>query len=213
MTGPPTRHMAGPSHQFDWLMAALGVALVYGAFLGAWADGHGKFEGDFVSTWYLPAFLGYLGSVMALLVVGSRHAAKRVSRGDRSRHLAPPGYEVALLGALLAGTGLLVDIAWQAIFGQEADIERNIAPPRVLLAVGIMVLAAGPLVASWRRVDVAGEAALAAHDRDAATDAAMRPRLALRLPQVVSLGLTLAALGFLKRRHAGEPALGRARSD
>jgi Tol biopolymer transport system component len=60
-----------------------------------------------------------------------------------------------------------------------------------------MLLAAGPLVASWRRVDVAGEAALAAHDRDAAIDAAMRPRLALRLPQVVSLGLTLAALGFL----------------
>ncbi|MET1231402.1 MAG: hypothetical protein ABWY52_00965 [Candidatus Limnocylindrales bacterium] len=197
MTGPPTRHVAGPSHRFDWLMAGLGAALVYGAFLGAWSDGHGRYEGDFVSTWYLPAFLGYFGSLVALLVVGSRHAAKRVSRGDRSRHLAPPGYEVALLGAALAGTGLLVDIAWQAVFGQEVDIERNLAPPRVMLAVGIMLIAAGPLVASWRRVDVAGEAALAVHDRDAATDVAMRPRLALRLPQVVSLGLTLAALGFL----------------
>jgi Tol biopolymer transport system component len=178
-------------------MAGLGVVLVYGVFLGVWADSHGEYQGNLVSTWYLPAFLGYFASVIALLAVGSRHAARRAARGDRTRHLAPPGYEPALAGAALIVVMLLVDLVWQAIFGAEVDVERNLSPPRVLLALGVMLLAAGPLVASWRRVEVAGEVALATHDRDTAADATRRPSLGHRLPQVISLGLTLAALTFL----------------
>ena len=52
-------------------MAALGTLLVYGVYLGAWADGHGQYQGNTISTWYLPAFLGYLGSIVALLVLGA----------------------------------------------------------------------------------------------------------------------------------------------
>jgi Tol biopolymer transport system component len=178
-------------------MAGLGLVLVYGVYLGVWADSHGEFQGNLVSTWYLPAFLGYFASVVALLVVGSRHAARRAAHGDRTRHLAPPGYEPALLGAALIVVVLLLDLVWQAILGVEIDLERNLSPPRVVFALGITLLVAGPLVASWRRVEVAGEVALATHDRDVAADATRRPSLAHRLPQVVSLGLTLAALAFL----------------
>ena len=57
----PTALGPAPAVAFDWLMAALGLVLVYGVYLGAWADSHGEFQGNLVSTWYLPAFLGYFG--------------------------------------------------------------------------------------------------------------------------------------------------------
>ena len=61
----------------------------------------------------------------------------------------------------------------------------------------IGMIAAGPLVAAWRRIDVAGETAIADHERRADHDPSLRPHLRSRLPQVISLGLTLAVLAFL----------------
>jgi len=174
-------------------MAALGLVLVYGVYLGAWADAHGEFQGNLVSTWYLPAFLGYLGSIVALLVLGARHAERHGS----ARRVAPPGYEAAFTGVVLVALALLFDIAWQAALGDEFGDERSIAPPRVLLALGIAMIAAGPLVAAWRRVDVAGEVAIADHERRADHDHTLRPRLRSRGAQVISLGLTVGALAFL----------------
>ena len=174
-------------------MAGLGLVLVYGVYLGAWADGHGQYQGNTVSTWYLPAFLGYLGSIVALLVLGGREAA----RHGGSRRAAPRGYEVAFAGVVLVAIALLVDIGWQAILGDEGGQERLIAPGRILLWLGIGMIAAGPLVAAWRRIDVAGDAAIAERERRADHDPSLRPHLRSRLPQVISLGLTLAVLAFL----------------
>lgn len=174
-------------------MAGLGLVLVYGVYLGAWADGHGQYQGNTISTWYLPAFLGYLGTIVALLLLGARHAARHAG----SRRLAPPGYEVAFAGVVLITVALLFDIAWQAILGDETGDERSLAPARLLLALGIAMVAAGPLVAAWRRIDAAGDVAVADHERRADHDPSLRPHLRSRLPQVISLGLTVAALAFL----------------
>ena len=174
-------------------MAGLGFVLVYGVYLGAWADGHGQYQGNTISTWYLPAFLGYLGSIIALLVLGAREAA----RHGGSRRAAPRGYEVAFAGVVLVAIALLFDIGWQAILGDEGGQERTIAPGRILLWLGIGMIAAGPLVAAWRRIDVAGETAIADHERRADHDRSLRPHLRSRLPQVISLGLTLGVLAFL----------------
>lgn len=174
-------------------MAGLGVVLVYGVYLGAWADGHGQYQGNTVSTWYLPAFLGYLGTIVALLVLGAREAA----RHGGSRRVAPPAYEVAFAGVVVVATALLIDIGWQAILGNEGGQERTFAPGRILLWLGIGMIAAGPLVAAWRRIDVAGDTAIADHERRADRDPTLRPHLRSRLPQVISLGLTLAVLAFL----------------
>ena len=174
-------------------MAGLGTLLVYGVYLGAWADGHGLYQGNTVSTWYLPAFLGYLGTIVALLVLGGREAA----RHGGSRRAAPRGYEVAFAGVVLVAVALLADIGWQAILGDEGGQERTIAPARILLFLGVGMIAAGPLIAAWRRIDVAGDAAIAEHERRADHDPSLRPHLRSRLPQVISLGLTLAVLAFL----------------
>ncbi len=174
-------------------MAGLGLLLVYGVYLGAWADGHGRYQGNTVSTWYLPAFLGYLGSIVALLVLGAREAA----RHGGSRRAAPPGYEVAFAGVVLVAAALLIDIGWQVILGDESGQERTFAPGRILLWLGVGMIAAGPLVAAWRRIDVAGDTAIADHERRADRDPSLRPHLRSRLPQVISLGLTLAVLTFL----------------
>ena len=174
-------------------MATLGLVLVYGVYLGAWADSHGEFQGNLVSTWYLPAFLGYFGSVAALLVLGARHA----TRHGGARRVAPPGYEVAFAGVVVVALALLADVVWQALLGEEIGDERTIAPARVLLALGIAMIAAGPTVAAWRRVDAAGEAAIADHERRAEHDRGLGPRLRSRIPQVVSLGLTVAMLAFM----------------
>ncbi len=174
-------------------MAGLGTLLVYGVYLGAWADRHGLYQGNLLSTWYLPAFLGYLGSIVALLLLGARHAARQAG----SRRLAPPGYEVAFAGVVLVAVALLFDIAWQAILGDENADERTLAPTRLLLALGIAMVAAGPLVAAWRRIDAAGDVAVADHERRADHDRNLGPHLRSRLPQVISLGLTVATLAFL----------------
>ena len=79
----------------------------------------------------------------------------------------------------------------------RAADERTIAPARVLLALGIAMIAAGPLVAAWRRIDAAGEPPSRSTNVEPITIRSLRPHLRSRLPQVISLGLTLAMLAFL----------------
>ena len=53
MSSVPERASSGAGHRFDWIMAVCGLALIAGLYLAAWADGHGRFQDNLVSTRYL----------------------------------------------------------------------------------------------------------------------------------------------------------------
>ena len=135
--------------RFDWTMVVLSGALVGGAHLDAWAHEHGRVDTSFFTPWH-----GVLYS--ALLLVGAFLIIaflRNVARGYDWRRALPVGYGLSLVGVLVFGAGGIGDMIWHVLFGVENDLEALLSPTHLLLALGWVLIASGPLRAAWQRAD------------------------------------------------------------
>lgn len=141
---PSTAPEASP--RFDALMALLGLWFVVGMFVDAWAHHHTLPE-TFWTPWHGLLYSGYLALAIALLVAlqGGRRA------GRPWRQALPRGYLPSLAGAAVFALGGVGDAVWHTVFGIEADVDAVFSPSHLTLAIGAMLLLAGPLRAAWRR--------------------------------------------------------------
>jgi hypothetical protein len=62
----------------------------------------------------------------------------------------PAGYNLSLVGALVFGLGGVGDMIWHILLGIEVSTEALLSPTHLTLALGITLLATGPLRAAWR---------------------------------------------------------------
>ena len=135
-------------HQFDWVVAGLSAWLIGGAFVDGWAHTHGKVDTTFFTPWHAIFYTGFL-AVAGALVGALVH--QRVRRGTW-QHALPPGYNLALLGAVIFGCGGVGDMLWHTFFGIEKDVEALFSPTHLMLGCGAWLMVGGPFHAAWQRL-------------------------------------------------------------
>jgi hypothetical protein len=137
---------------FDWCFTLLATILVCGVFLDGWAHNHGKVDQSFFTPWHAVLYSAYvLVAIFLALTLLSNH-----QKGYSWRRAVPAGYEAPVLGAVIFGVGGVGDLAWHVAFGIEQGIEGLISPSHLTLALGVTLMAGGPLRAAWQRRAGAG---------------------------------------------------------
>ncbi len=132
---------------FDWVMAVLSAVFVGGLFLDGWAHTHGRLDQSFFTPWHAVFYAGYAAVAAALVALLLRNHA----RGYPWERALPPGYGLSLLGALVFALGGAGDLIWHTLFGIEAGVEALLSPTHLALALGLGLIASGPVRAAWHR--------------------------------------------------------------
>jgi hypothetical protein len=128
-------------------MAILSALFVGGLFLDGWAHTHGRVDQSFFTPWHAVFYAGYAMTASALVASLLRNHA----RGCPWQLALPVGYGLSGLGALIFAAGGVTDLIWHTIFGIEAGVEALLSPTHLVLALGLGLIASGPVRATWRR--------------------------------------------------------------
>jgi Tol biopolymer transport system component len=155
-TAEPTSH-----ERIAWITIAVATWLTLGVILVSWALDTGATTDSGFSVYHVPGYL----SLLALAGWCGVLVARAVRAGRPWRTGFPTGYGVlgGGLAALLAY--VILDIGWREGVGIARGIEGAFAPSRILLIVGMVLVAIGPLRAellTGRRVTGGWPAVLAA---------------------------------------------------
>lgn len=132
---------------FDRLMAALTCWFIGGLFLDGWAHDHGFVDNTFFTPWHGVLYSGYFSTAISLIVV----TLINHRRGRGWLQAIPQGYTLALLGVPLFTAAGLGDLLWHTLFGFEVGIEPLLSPSHLVLALAGILMAMGPLRATWLR--------------------------------------------------------------
>jgi hypothetical protein len=128
-------------------MATLSAGFVAGLFLDGWAHTHGRVDQSFFTPWHGVFYAGYAAVASVLVVtVLTNHA-----RGYVWLRAMPVGYGLSLLGAVVFALGGVTDLIWHTFFGIEAGVEALLSPTHLALALGLGLIASGPVRAAWLR--------------------------------------------------------------
>jgi len=158
---------------FDWVVVLLGLWMIGGLHLDAWA--HHQFEVEtFITPWHGVLYSGFLA--LAAVLVGA--FVRNLRRGLAWQVAMPAGYGLSLLGAAIFLAGGVADKLWHTLFSIEVGIEALLSPTHLLLAYGGALMATGPLRAAWRRREDVGQG------------------WAGLMPALLSLAMLLAELSF-----------------
>ena len=130
-----------------WVNVALAAWLVSGVYLVARANEHDLYAEAERSLYVAPAYAGL--AALAIYVVTAIGRAVRRRRSWRSPFEG--GYESLPLGFAILLLYTPVDLAWQYWFGLPFGIEGGLAPSRLLLAIGLGLVAIGPIRAVLMR--------------------------------------------------------------
>jgi len=131
---------------FDWVIVVLGLWLIGGVHLDAWAHHQFKLE-TFFTPWHGVLYSGFLALAGVLVGVFVRN----IRQGVAWREAMPSGYGLSLVGAAIFMVGGVGDMLWHTLFGIEVGIEALLSPTHLLLAFGGALMVTGPLRAAWRR--------------------------------------------------------------
>lgn len=96
--------------------------------------------GDFFASWHLVLYGGVTGLAAYLGRLALVHGPQAMK--------AAFGPTVA--GVFVLGAGGAGDFAWHEAFGVEVDIPALLSPPHLLLLLGLVLVALGPIAALWR---------------------------------------------------------------
>ncbi|HSL34395.1 MAG TPA: hypothetical protein VK871_12140, partial [Candidatus Limnocylindrales bacterium] len=170
-----------------WLSLGLAAWIVVGVFVVVRALNLGLADDVGISPWHV---VGYGGiAALALVCVGFVGFARR--RGIGWRDSLPRHHGTLGAGLIVLLVYIVVDVAWREGVGIEPGIEMGFAPSRIVLLVGLVLVAVGPLRAAV--LGTPGRGSLAA------------------LPAVLSGGLVLALVSVPGALHpAVNPWLERA---
>ena len=143
--GPGSAPPVGPSpDRTAWVALLFGVWIVGGLVLVVWADGQGLATDMFATPYHIPFYVGLL----ALLVYSATRAVRARQRGLSWRRAWPRGYRGLGAGVVLVLAGFVLDLGWREGIGIEPDVETGLAPSRLILVLGMLLIASAPLRAA-----------------------------------------------------------------
>jgi hypothetical protein len=124
----------------DRAFAVLAGWLMTGVYLDAWAH-ISRLPDSFWTPWHAILYSGLLACGVFLFVV----------RGTSYRALLGRGYDLSLVGFVIATLGGVADAIWHTVFGIEFDVEAAVSPSHLAIAFGILLVVTGPARAAWTR--------------------------------------------------------------
>jgi Tol biopolymer transport system component len=127
-----------------WVALLFGIWTVSGLVVVLWADTQGLTSDFFATPYHIPFYLGLLA--LAIYCVASVLRARR--RGLSWRSAFPRGYGGLALGLLAVVAGFILDLGWRQGVGIEPNLETGLAPSRIVLVVGLLLIASAPLRAA-----------------------------------------------------------------
>jgi hypothetical protein len=136
------------SRRFDWIMVVVSIWWLGGLFIDGWAHSNIPQLETFFTPWHGVLYSGFLltASFLAITLVAN-HLRHRLAW----RKALPSGYELSGVGAVVFLAGGVGDMLWHTQFGIERDDEALISPTHLLLGVGMVLIASGPIRAAWKR--------------------------------------------------------------
>ena len=132
---------------FDWLMAIICCAIVFGLYIDGWAHNHGQVDESFFTPWHALLYGAVGAAGLALIITHFRN----VNRGYRWTRALPAGYALSLVGFFAFGLGGVFDLIWHETFGFEEGIDALISPSHLYLALSGLLILTGPIRSVWQR--------------------------------------------------------------
>lgn len=154
--------------RFAWLSVAFGAWIFGGLFFFVRAIEEGLATDVVISPYHAPFYFGIVG----LAAIGAILAVRAVRAGRQWHQAFPRGFGSLGAGALVLLAWPIVDVGWRRGVG-ISGIEEIAAPSRLLIFVGIALIAVAPLRAAL---------------------GAIRP-VTYRVPLAMSAALVFAMLG------------------
>ncbi|HEX5014962.1 MAG TPA: hypothetical protein VFV72_12480 [Candidatus Limnocylindrales bacterium] len=144
----------GMARRWAWIAVLLGAWIVGGVYLVSRALARGDASDAGMSPYHV---VGYTG-LLALLGLSGALVVRAFRRGRSWREAYPPGFGSLGDGAAVLLGYVVLDVAWREGVGIGEGIEGSFAPSRVLLIVGLGLVAMAPLRAKLVRPHVDGGA-------------------------------------------------------
>jgi hypothetical protein len=186
VAGPAWAKGSEPILWLDDLVAALLSALVIsGLFLDGWNHLNllkGKL-GSFFTPWHGLLYAGFTANAI-WIARENQHLWRKDIEPDP--HLFRIGrlrlrYPYAVGGLVLVFVGMVGDLIWHTVLGEETNVARVIAPFHIILFTGAALLIAAPLRSAWH----------------APAEYPRRSSFVRLLPALISLTLMTAAASFM----------------
>lgn len=142
---PSSAPPAGRGHdRTGWVATLFGVWIVGGLVFVFWAGEQGLGNDEFATPYHIPFYLGLL----ALGVSSATGAVRARRRGLSWREAWPRGYGGLGAGVVLVLAGFVLDLGWRQGVGIEPGVETGLAPSRLVLVLGLLLIASAPLRAA-----------------------------------------------------------------
>ncbi|MCI0581426.1 MAG: hypothetical protein L0227_00785, partial [Chloroflexi bacterium] len=142
----------GAGGRFAWLSVAFAAWIVGGLVLVVWALNHDLTDDIGVSPYHAP----FYAAVLALAALSLILVRRAVTAGRRWQEAFPAGYGGLGAGLLALLAWPIVDVGWREGIGIPMNgIEAIMAPSRLLLALGALLVASGPLRVALREPSAA----------------------------------------------------------
>ena len=137
-----TARPARASTRYAWFVLLLAGWALLGVELVSRANNLGLVEDIAFSPYHIPGYAALLTLVIFVLASISRAGAGR----GAWRRAFPRNYLGVPIGTAVIASWILLDVVWRWAFGIGYGIEGSLAPTRLLLPVGLALIASGPLL-------------------------------------------------------------------
>lgn len=141
---PKTVGRATRSEELTYLFFVLWTMV--GLCLDGWAHRYQPELESFFTPWHGVFYTGFLFGTAWL----ARMVIVRRPHTSSLRAAIPDGYQLAVVGLIAFAIGGVGDGFWHTIFGVETGIDALLSPTHLLLLVGMLAGATGPVRSAWR---------------------------------------------------------------
>jgi hypothetical protein len=130
----------------SWLAVGVATWFIGAICLLVWAVSHRVDSDPLLSVHAVPLYLAITASTAVLVALAVR--ATRQGRGWR--RALPDGYGILAVGVLVLIGSLIADVGWREGIGIPGGLSESLAPTRLVLFVGLILIAVPPLRVALR---------------------------------------------------------------